>query len=224
MRILLIAATTPEVQPFLDFTEAVKISDNLYSTFADENQINILIAGAGSVPFLFNLSKYIFTSEKPELIILAGIAGTFKREIPNGTLLEIAEEIWADTGAEDQDGSLLSMFDLGLWNVNESPFKKGVLTHTKSFFPDLPQARSLTVHTVSGTQERIDTLKSRFNPDIENMEGAALYYFAGKERIPCTQIRAISNLVEPRNRENWEIGLAIKNLNAYLENWFLTLH
>jgi futalosine hydrolase len=217
MRILLTAATLPEVQPFLYSSEAIKISDNLYTVFGSENQINILIAGAGAIPFLFSLSKYIYTTEKPELIILAGIAGTFRNDLPNGTLVEVAEEIWADTGAEDKDGSFLSMFDLGLWKTDEIPFQEGTLRHSKPYFPDLPPVRSITVNTVTGTQSGIDALKFIYNPDIENMEGAALYYFAGKEGIPCTQIRAISNLVEPRNREAWEIGLAIKNLNDYLE-------
>jgi len=30
------------------------------------------------------------------------------------------------------------------------------------------------------------------------------------------QLRAISNMVEPRNRSNWKIELAITNLNATL--------
>lgn len=220
MRILLLAATLPEVQPFLLSCKAIKTSDNLYAAIAGENQINILITGAGAIPFLYNLSKYFHSSEKHELIILAGIAGTFRIDLPNGTLVEVAEEIWADTGAEDKDGSFLSMFRLGLWDANEMPFKNGILSHTKPYFPDLQQIRSVTVNTVSGTQERIDSLLALYSPDIENMEGAALYYFAGREGIPCTQIRAISNLVEPRNREAWEIGIAIKNLNEYLQNWF----
>jgi futalosine hydrolase len=33
------------------------------------------------------------------------------------------------------------------------------------------------------------------------------------ERIPCAQIRAVSNFIEKRNRDNWNIALAIKNLN-----------
>lgn len=217
MRILLVAATLPEVQPFLHSSAATLISDNLYKVSSDEHQIHVLIAGAGAIPFLYSISKYIHRTEKPELIIVAGIAGTFRNDLPNGHIVEVTEEIWADTGAQDKDGSFLSMFDLGLWNADEKPFQHGVLSNSKSYCPDLLQVRSLTVNTVSGTQERIDSLKTQYNPDIENMEGAALYYFAGKEGIPCTQIRAISNLVEPRNRDAWEIGLAIKNLNAYLE-------
>lgn len=220
MRILLIAATVAEIQPFINHLHAARIQDHHYTAKLEDQNLDILIAGAGAIPFLYHLSKYISSSEKPDLILLAGIAGTFRKDWPNGTLLEVREEIWADTGAQDKEGNLLSMFELGLWSDDEKPFSQGVLSHSTSYFPDLQQARSITVHTVSGTQERIDYLQARYKPDIENMEGAAFYYFAGKEDIPCTQIRAISNLVEPRNRNNWEIGLAIKNLNEYLQNWF----
>ncbi|WP_431199504.1 hypothetical protein ACRQ5D_10000 [Mucilaginibacter sp. P25] len=33
--------------------------------------------------------------------------------------------------------------------------------------------------------------------------------------VPGMQIRAVSNYVEKRNREAWNIGLAIKNLNTF---------
>ena len=35
--------------------------------------------------------------------------------------------------------------------------------------------------------------------------------------IPCIQIRAISNKVEKRNTENWNLDLAISNLNTEAE-------
>jgi len=33
--------------------------------------------------------------------------------------------------------------------------------------------------------------------------------------VPCMQIRAVSNYVEKRNLDAWQIGLAIKNLNTF---------
>ena len=35
--------------------------------------------------------------------------------------------------------------------------------------------------------------------------------------IPCMQIRSISNKIEKRNRENWDLDLAIINLNVEVE-------
>jgi futalosine hydrolase len=53
----------------------------------------------------------------------------------------------------------------------------------------------------------------RLNPHVESMEGAAFFYACMIEKIPCAQIRAVSNFIEKRNRDNWNIALAIKNLN-----------
>jgi len=47
------------------------------------------------------------------------------------------------------------------------------------------------------------------------MEGAAVLYCCEQLGIPCLQIRSVSNYVEPRNRNNWEIALAISNLNKW---------
>jgi futalosine hydrolase len=47
------------------------------------------------------------------------------------------------------------------------------------------------------------------------MEGAAFFYACRQFNIPCLQIRAVSNYVEKRNRDNWDIPLAIKNLNNF---------
>jgi len=44
------------------------------------------------------------------------------------------------------------------------------------------------------------------------MEGAAFLYACLLEGISCLQIRAISNKVERRNKDNWDIKLAVKNL------------
>ena len=48
------------------------------------------------------------------------------------------------------------------------------------------------------------------------MEGASVAFVANNKSVPVIQIRAISNYVEPRNKANWDISLAIKNLNAFL--------
>jgi futalosine hydrolase len=52
------------------------------------------------------------------------------------------------------------------------------------------------------------------------MEGASFFYACEQAGIPGIQIRSISNLVERRNKENWQIGLAIKNLNNTLIQLF----
>ncbi|KKO19734.1 MAG: hypothetical protein BROFUL_01556 [Candidatus Brocadia fulgida] len=50
------------------------------------------------------------------------------------------------------------------------------------------------------------------------MEGAAFFYACLMERIPCLQIRTISNYIEDRNKGRWNVPLAIDNLNTIALN------
>ena len=67
-----------------------------------------------------------------------------------------------------------------------------------------------------GNKRSITEIINRLNPDIENMEGAAFFQVCNTFNVPCIQIRAISNKVERRNKDNWNLPLAIKNLNNKL--------
>jgi futalosine hydrolase len=67
---------------------------------------------------------------------------------------------------------------------------------------------------VHGYLESIDKIVAKYQPDVESMEGAAFFFSCLQAKIPFLEIRGISNYVEPRNRENWCIGLAIENLNT----------
>ena len=55
------------------------------------------------------------------------------------------------------------------------------------------------------------------------MEGAAVFRVCNDFNIPCMQIRSVSNFVGERNKKNWNIDLAVKNLNLYLKKLLLSL-
>jgi len=46
------------------------------------------------------------------------------------------------------------------------------------------------------------------------MEGAAFMYACLIRQVRFAEVRAVSNIVEKRNRAAWKIGEAIDNLNA----------
>ena len=46
------------------------------------------------------------------------------------------------------------------------------------------------------------------------MEGAGFMYACLVEGVPFAQIRAVSNVVERRNRNAWKLNVAIDNLGA----------
>ena len=77
----------------------------------------------------------------------------------------------------------------------------------------LKPVRAITVNTATGSEVGRIKLLQKFNPDIETMEGATFFYICAKENIPFLALRAISNRVEPRNKSNWNIALALENLS-----------
>jgi futalosine hydrolase len=83
--------------------------------------------------------------------------------------------------------------------------------------------RAITLNTATGSEMSRTKWIKKFNPDIETMEGATFFYICTLEEIPFLAIRAISNKVEPRNKNNWNIALALNNLSEKLIDILLTL-
>ena len=77
----------------------------------------------------------------------------------------------------------------------------------------LPKATSITVNKVHGNEKTIKIISEKYNADTENMEGLAFYYVLKLINKPGIEIRAISNYVEKRNKDNWNIKDSIENLN-----------
>ncbi|MNE58507.1 Futalosine hydrolase [compost metagenome] len=71
------------------------------------------------------------------------------------------------------------------------------------------------MNRVHGEKISISKVTEQCNPVVESMEGAAVLYCCEKESLPCLQVRSISNYVEPRNKERWQIGPAIMSLNEW---------
>jgi futalosine hydrolase len=76
----------------------------------------------------------------------------------------------------------------------------------------LPAVSGITVNTVHGNERSIAVVVSRFAPQVESMEGAAFMHACLISHVPFAQVRAVSNIVEKRNREVWNLGEAIGNL------------
>jgi futalosine hydrolase len=54
----------------------------------------------------------------------------------------------------------------------------------------------------------------RFQPQVESMEGAAFMYACLIYGVPFAQVRAVSNIVERRNRRAWKMDEAVEGLCA----------
>ncbi|MBI5189367.1 MAG: hypothetical protein HZA22_01640 [Nitrospirae bacterium] len=75
----------------------------------------------------------------------------------------------------------------------------------------------LTVSTISGTAARGAELFARYGALCENMEGAAAAQVAALYGVPFVEVRGISNMVEDRNRNAWDIPSATANCAVVIE-------
>ena len=220
MRILIVAATAPEIDKLtsdlrfadLDCDQGTHITPELKAAY-NSHDISTLITGAGMVATAFAMGKYLAQNQY-DLAINLGIAGSFDRGLALGDVVEITEDTLAELGAED-DEDFITIDKLGF---GESTFRS---TYQLPETFGLKKANAITVNTVHGNDASIKKLSGYIDAQIENMEGAAFFYACKQVGIPSLQIRAVSNYVEKRNRDAWQIGLAIKNLNTFASK-FLT--
>lgn len=218
MKILLVAATRNEIEPFLSSRKGVASSIT-----AVDHTIEFLITGVGMVATAFALGRHL-AGNQYDLAINAGIAGSFDFSIALGEVVLITEDLFAEQGAEDGEG-FISLKELGLGEnlqLADGSWQQADNTNPNNFnFKNLDQIRkvkAITVNKVHGNEFSISQTLSRFNAQVESMEGAAFFYACNQSKTPCLQIRSISNYVERRNKEKWNIGLAVKNLNDQLIN------
>jgi len=208
-----------------------KEAENLYS-YLNENgitvfggnkfklkniNVEIFISGIGIPATTYSLTKKL-TKENYNLLINAGICGSFNDDLCIGDCVSIILDEFADLGTVYPDNSFKTLFEEGLFKPNKEPFSNGKLYNPlkSNIDTELPKVTAITVNSVSGNKEQIELRKGKFNPDVESMEGAAVAFICRKEKIKFLQIRAISNKIEVRNKKNWNIPLALTNLTEEL--------
>lgn len=217
MRILICSATPFEIAPLHDFL--TKNWTELEPNFFQENEVvvHLCAAGIGPVETAFFLGKYLTVNEL-DLVVNAGIAGSFDKKLPLGSVVQVVSERFGDIGVEEADGSFTDVFELGFLEKNELPFVDGKLENPGcAAFHFLPKKNGLTVSKVHGSEISIQKLLVKYpDAELETMEGAAFFRACLEFEQPFLAVRAVSNFVEKRNRAGWEIGLAIDNLNKVL--------
>ena len=220
MKILLIAATSAEIFPFVNH---FKIPLNTEFSIG-HIQIITIVSGAGMVATAFSLGITL-RNFQPDFILNVGIAGAIDRTIELGTLVNVVQDYFYRFGAEDND-QFISASQIGIINpelehLQSSPFtiERNELLNSVEL---LRKVHGITVQTVNGNATSIKKLKLQHpEAQTESMEGAAVFYAGFMEQIPVIQLRSISNYVEPRNRASWKIPEAIMVLNDFLINQFI---
>ena len=192
MNILIVAATEAEVAPLLA---------------APGHDVVRLITGVGMVATAALCAKALARGTYG-LALNFGVCGSFDPALPPGCVVHVVADRLAELGAEDGD-ALLTLEQLGLAGqhemVNAAPPGNVALAR-------LPSVRGITVNTVHGNAASIAAVRRRFDPQVESMEGAAFMYACLINDVPFAQVRAVSNVVEPRNKAAWKMAEAMVSL------------
>ena len=212
MKILLVAATWMEAKMIADELGKMEEKGHLLKQFRlDELKIDFLITGIGTTFTTFNLTQVLLQNSYQSVINI-GIAGALNRELTIGEVVNVVSEELADLGIEKKE-EFLTLFESGFMEANEFPFENAALKATDcAGFGDLKRVKGITTNKSHGRESSIAEIRSKFPAEVESMEGAAVFYVCTCLGVPCCQIRAISNYVEPRDSSRWNIPLALENL------------
>lgn len=221
MRLLIVAATEPEIAPLLEeLSFYAEKNPRLKSYEINGRTVDVLITGIGMTATAAWVSRTL-AIESYSAALNVGLCGSFDRTIALGEVVGVVEDCIAYVGAED-DKKFLSLSDLNLQSDDEFPYVGGKLISSGgsdfTTLGSLKNCRGITVNLVHGNKASINAITKRLHPQVESMEGAGFYYACAIAGVPALQVRSVSNYVERRNRDAWQIGLAVKNLNnAILE-------
>jgi len=142
-------------------------------------------------------------------VVCMGLGGGFAGRAPVGATAIATRAVAADLGAESPDG-FLPIDDLGFGSAIAGA-DPDLLAALRGALPDAAVGTILTVTTVTGTADTTARLAARF-PDAvaEGMEGFGVATAAAG--LPFAEVRAVSNVIGPRDRASWRIPEALDAL------------
>nr|WP_320049097.1 futalosine hydrolase [uncultured Desulfuromonas sp.] len=171
----------------------------------------------------------------PDIFVMVGCGGAFKdSSLQLGDLAFASEEIYADEGVTSPQGFLdMSQLDLALATIedrcyfNHYPVDLTTTQHAckrlKDNFSQNPNCQLgpfVTVSNCSGTDSLGLDRHERYQPIIENMEGAAAAHQCLLAHTPFMELRSVSNFVEDRDFSQWNLPQAMENAQKALLSLF----
>ncbi|MBC7848141.1 MAG: futalosine hydrolase [Chitinophagaceae bacterium] len=217
MKLLIVSATEMEISSTRGHLVGLK-------TLVEGKDWKVIISGVGMVATTYSILKELQES-RPELIVQAGIAGSFVEQYLPGSVVIVQNEFFGDVGVLEQN-QFKDVFDLRLTDPTEFPFKERALTnhHINKFDNlQLDAVNAISVNQISSSSLWIESIQRKYMVSIESMEGAAFHYVCLREGIPFLQIRSISNKVGERDKSKWKMKEAIESLNLKIVDLIQTI-
>src|SRR6185295_15606954 len=150
-------------------------------------------------------SSRVLALARYDVALNLGVCGSFDPALKPGDVVHVVTDRIAELGAEDGD-AFLSIEELNLPGDYEFT---NVAPPPNAALQRLPAVSGITVNTVHGNERSIAAVIARYRPQVESMEGAAFMQACLVHEVAFAQVRAVSNVVERRNRDAWKLADAI---------------
>lgn len=217
MTITIVAATSFEIAPFVSFLKknAKQKSKNVFQL--EHLRLIIMYSGIGTLATGASLMQQLLT-QACDCCLQVGIGGAYPHtKVSLGDLAHIISDRLGDLGVYDAKGNFQQLSTINLEEATAGIFPSNTPDIFSPYLEPIHKAHGLTVNAPLGDpqwQNQFEFEKTAIV--IESMEGAAFHYVCQTLNIPFLQIRAISNWVEPRDKNNWKMAESIANLNNWL--------
>lgn len=217
MKILVTAAEEQELRRAERAFDMVKKSKDVKA------QVEFRLTGIGAVQACHCVTREVVAAaaagDPYNLVVNLGIAGSYDLEaFPIGSAAVISREHFADLGFGSEEG-FSDLFQYGILEKDGFPYTKGALARQLLPYPHIEKVlekygagAGATVQCVTGTQARCNEIVAMYDPQIESMEGAGVYYAALMEKVPFFELRTVSNAVGERDTSKWESKAALDTL------------
>lgn len=183
-------------------------------------EVLLVATGIGAVNTAHALTC-VLQARRPAWVLQVGIGGGYPESgLGIGDLALASEECYGDlgvkTGAGWQGAELIGIPVLEQERVyfNRFPLDAEWVRKAAEILPAAKVGPFVTVQECSGTDELGVERGRRFAGVCENMEGAAVAHLCALYEIPFVEVRAISNIVEARDRDKWDLPLALERAQA----------
>ena len=206
-------------------------------TLADQ-QVLLCVGGMGKVNAA-HAAALMIAEFSPDTLLIFGVGGAYPASgAAVGDIVLAQVEIAGDEGVLTHDG-FKDMEYIGIpllktatsvifttYPASEPLLKQALhtlITSSERGRSSVHSGPFVTLSTCTGTAARARELEERYHGLCENMEGAAAAQVAGLHAIPWLEVRGISNIVEDRDTQKWDIPRAAeacqKAVMRILEGW-----
>jgi len=209
-KILIVSATQKEIEQTMKLLQK-NCEQNI-------TKFDFLITGVGITNTIFSLTDLLKDFDY-QLVINIGICGAYNKRLELGQVVEVIEDCFADQYIEKED-KYFTWSEVGITCNTKFPYtENGKLLPSCSISKiNLKKVAAITSDTVHASNYSIKNIEKMLSPDIETMEGAAVFYACRKFNMKALQIRAISNYAGTTDRNQWKTELAIENLSKVLND------